>query len=139
MEGKGVGRVLGHEGGVAEELLLVELHERNDLLVEDVSCISLAVLSRWWCPMALRTCVLGLLSDLCEELDKVGQVIAEELGTNDQVLAGVGGLKSRAQELRLALYPQGRPPLGVLFITAISPEFRLRRSILSRISPTLNA
>lgn len=71
--------------------------------------------------MGMRTCVLGLLSDLSEELNKVGQVIAEELGTNDQVLARVEGLKSRAQKLRLALYPQSRPPLGVLYIIYISP------------------
>lgn len=89
--------------------------------------------------MGIRTCVLGLLGNLSEELDKVGQVIAEELGSNNQVLAGVVGLESRAQELRLALYPQSRPPLGVLYIVAISAESRLRRSILSRISPTLNA
>lgn len=89
--------------------------------------------------MGVRTCVLGLLSDLSEELNKVGQVIAEELGSNDQVFARVEGLKSRAQELRLALYPQSRPPLGVLYITSISPCFRLRPSILFRISPTLKA
>jgi hypothetical protein len=87
----------------------------------------------------MRTCVLGLLSDLREELDKVGQVIAEELGSNDQVLARVVGVKSRAQKLRLALYPQSRPPLGVLCNIAISAVSRLRRSILSRISPTLKA
>jgi hypothetical protein len=87
----------------------------------------------------MRTCVLGLLGDLREELDKVGQVIAEELGSNDQVLARVVGVESRAQKLRLALYSQGRPPLGVLFNIAISAVSRLRRSILSRISPTLKA
>ena len=87
----------------------------------------------------MRTCVLGLLGDLSEELDKVRQVIAEELGTNDQVLAGVVRLDSRAQKLRLALYSQSRPPLGVLYIAAISAQSLLRRSILSRLSPTLNA
>ena len=89
--------------------------------------------------MNMRTCVLGLLGNLSEELDKVWQVIAKELGSNNQVLAGVVGFESRAQELRLALYPQSRPPLGVLYIVTISAPFRLRCSILSRISPTLNA
>ena len=87
----------------------------------------------------MRTCVLGLLGDLSEQLDEVGQVVAEELGSNDQVLAGVVCLESRAQKLRLALYPQSRPPLGVLYIIAISAQFRLRRSNLSRVCPTLNA
>ena len=54
----------------------------------------------------MRTSVLGLRRDLRKKLDEVGQVIAEEFGTNDQVLARVVGLESRAQELRLALYPQ---------------------------------
>ena len=87
----------------------------------------------------LPTLVLGGAGDLAEQLDEVGQVVAEELGSNDQVLAGMVCLESRAQKLRLALYPQSGPPLGVLYIIAIIAQFRLRRFILSRVSPTLNA
>jgi hypothetical protein len=87
----------------------------------------------------MRTSVLGLRRDLCKKLDKVGQVIAEELGTNNQVLARVVGLESRAQELRLALYPQSRSPLGGLFIMSISPESVFHPPVFFRICPTLKA
>jgi hypothetical protein len=42
VEGEGVGGVLGHAGGVGEKCLLVELHERVDLLVENVGWVLLA-------------------------------------------------------------------------------------------------
>jgi hypothetical protein len=62
----------------------------------------------------MRTCVLGLRGNLGEKLDKVRQVVTEELRTNNQVLARVESLEGRAQKLRLALYPQSRSPLGGL-------------------------
>lgn len=55
---------------------------------------------------ATHTQVLGLGGNLSEELDEVWQVISEEFGSNDEVLAGVVGLKLRAQQLGFALYPK---------------------------------
>lgn len=42
---------------------------------------------------------------LGEELEEVRQVVAEELGSNDEVLAGVVVVQLSAEEFRLALYP----------------------------------
>lgn len=62
-----------------------------------------------------RTLVLGHLRDLCKQLDKVWQVIAEELGTNNEVFAGVVGSDVGAQELTFTLYPESRTSLGTLY------------------------
>ena len=62
----------------------------------------------------MRTSVLGLRRDLRKELDEVGQVIAEELGLEDEVLARVVGGQDSSQKLRLADNAQGRPSLGGL-------------------------
>jgi hypothetical protein len=61
-----------------------------------------------------RTLVLGLAGDLGEQLDEVGQVVAEELGLKDQVLARVVRVEGRAQELGFTHDAQRRPPLGAL-------------------------
>lgn len=61
-----------------------------------------------------RTQVLGLAGDLAEELDEVGQVIAQELGLEHEVLARVVGRQGSSQKLRLADDAQGRPSLGGL-------------------------
>jgi hypothetical protein len=61
-----------------------------------------------------RTLVLGLAGDLAEQLDEVGQVITEELGLEDQVLARVVRGQGRAQELGFADNAQRRSPLGSL-------------------------
>lgn len=62
----------------------------------------------------MRTQVLCLAGDLAEQLDKVGQVIAEELGFEDQVLAGVVAVQCSSQELGFADNAQRRPSLGAL-------------------------
>jgi hypothetical protein len=62
----------------------------------------------------VRTLVLGLAGDLAEEFDEVGQVIAEELGLEDEVLARVVGGQGSSQELGFADNAQSRPPLGGL-------------------------
>ena len=49
--------------------------------MENVGWESLASETAFRGSVGIRTCVLGLLGDLSEELDKVGQVIAEELGS----------------------------------------------------------
>ncbi len=61
------------------------------------------------------TPVAGLGSNLRKKLDKVRQIVAEEFGACDQVLAGVGGNQGSTKQLRLALYPQRRPPVGILY------------------------
>jgi len=61
-----------------------------------------------------RTLVLGLAGNLAEELDKVGQVVAEELGLEDEVLARVVGGQGSSQELGFADDAQSGPPLGGL-------------------------
>jgi hypothetical protein len=58
--------------------------------------------------------VLGLADDLAEQLDKVGQVIAEELGLEDKVLARVVGIQGSSQKLGFADNAQCRPSLGSL-------------------------
>jgi hypothetical protein len=62
----------------------------------------------------VHTLVLGGAGDLAEQLDEVGQVIAEELGLKDEVLARVVGVEAGAQELRLADNAQRRPSVGAL-------------------------
>jgi hypothetical protein len=64
--------------------------------------------------MGLRTLVSGLAGHLAEELDEVGQVIAEELGLEDQVLARVVGRQSSSQQLGFADNAQRRPSLSSL-------------------------
>jgi hypothetical protein len=61
-----------------------------------------------------HTLVLGLAGDLAEQLDKVRQVVAEELGLEDHVLARVPCIEARAQQLGLADNAQRRPALGAL-------------------------
>ena len=61
-----------------------------------------------------RTLVLGLAGDLAEELDEVGQVIAEELGLEDEVLARVVGGQGSSQKLGFADNAQRGPSLGGL-------------------------
>lgn len=59
--------------------------------------------------------VLGRAGNLAEELNKVGQVIAEELGLEDQVLAVVVSVQLGAQELGFADDAQRRPSVGALY------------------------
>jgi hypothetical protein len=61
-----------------------------------------------------HTQVLCLAGNLAEELDKVGQVIAEELCFKHQVLAGVVGAQGSSQKLGFADNAQCRPSLGTL-------------------------
>ena len=53
--------------------------------------------------LVLLTLVSGRCSDIFEYLNKVGQVVAEELGAYDNAFASVIGEKGRAEEFRLAL------------------------------------
>lgn len=62
-----------------------------------------------------HTLVLGLSSDLGEELDKVGEIISEELGADDEVFARVVRVELGAEELSLSLDAESRAPLGVLW------------------------
>jgi hypothetical protein len=61
-----------------------------------------------------RTLKFGRGSYFAKKLDKVGQVIAEELGFEDEVFAGVVGADFGSKELRFANNSQRRPSLGVL-------------------------
>lgn len=62
----------------------------------------------------MRTLVLGGGGDLAEELDVVGEVVAEELGLEDQGLTGVVGGELGSQKLGFADNAQRRPSLGAL-------------------------
>lgn len=73
-----------------------------------------------------RTQVLGGAGDLAEQLDKVGQVVAQELGLEDEVLAGVVGAQGGAQQLRLADDAQGGAALGGLRCKCTSVELPLQ-------------
>jgi hypothetical protein len=53
-----------------------------------------------------RTLVLRLAGHFAEELDEVGQVVAEEFGFEHQVLAGVPGIEASSQQLGFADYAQ---------------------------------
>lgn len=64
----------------------------------------------------LRTLVVCLGSDITEQFEEVWQIIAEEFGANNQVLSSSVGLKSRAEELRLALYPKRGSSVGILAV-----------------------
>ena len=75
-----------------------------------------------WQFRGLHTKVLGRGGNLAEELDKVGQVIAEELGLEDQVLAAVEGGELSSQELGLADNAQSRPSVSVLQFSLGSAE-----------------
>jgi hypothetical protein len=66
------------------------------------------------CAVLRRTQVLGLAGHLAEQLDEVGQVVAEELGFEHNVLARVVRVEGSSQELGLAHNTQGRPSLGAL-------------------------
>lgn len=68
----------------------------------------------------LPTLVLGGAGDLAEQLDEVGQVIAEELGLEHQVLARVVGVEAGAQELGFADNAQRRPSFGALEVRSVS-------------------
>jgi hypothetical protein len=73
----------------------------EDLLGVDVGC-TVSIPS---CHLEMSvepTLVFGGAGDFAEQLDEVGQVIAEELGLEHQVLAGVVGVEAGAQELRFA-------------------------------------
>jgi hypothetical protein len=86
----------------------------EDLFGVDVGCI-VSVLCLIPSISGWRTQVLGGAGDLAEQLDKVRQVIAEELGLEHQVLAGVVGVEFGAQELGFADNAQRRPSLGALY------------------------
>lgn len=70
----------------------------------------------------MHTQVLGRGGNLAEELDVVGEVIAEELGLEDQVLATVEGGELSSQELRLTDNAQGRPSGSILQCNGASAE-----------------
>ena len=57
---------------------------------------------------------LGLGRSLGQELDVVGQVIAEELGSKDKVLAGVVRQKLSTKQLGLADDAESRSAVGAL-------------------------
>lgn len=61
-----------------------------------------------------RTCVFGLRGNLCEKLNKVRQVVPEELGADDEIFASVVGVKLRAEELGFSLDAECRALLGGL-------------------------
>ena len=61
-----------------------------------------------------HTQILGGGGNLAEELDEVGQVVAQELGLEDQVLAGVERGELGAQELGFADNAQSGSSGGVL-------------------------
>lgn len=52
---------------------------------------------------ASLTSVLGVGDNLAEELSEVWKVVAEELGLNDESLAGVVGKQLAAEQLGLSL------------------------------------
>lgn len=118
VEGEAVGRVGGHVSDAGEEALVGEVDEREDLLGVDVGWSVLA--SSHTCTLdnrellLKRTLVLGLANHLAEQLDKVGQVIAQELCLEDEVLARVVCVEGSSQELGFADNAQGGPPLGGL-------------------------
>ena len=64
--------------------------------------------------MLERTLVLGLRSNLGEELNKVRQVTSEELGADNEIFAGVVGVQFRAEEFSLSLDAESRALLGGL-------------------------
>ncbi len=53
--------------------------------------------------MASLTGVLGVRDNLAEQLGEVWEVVAEELGLDDEGLAGVVGEQLTSEELRLSL------------------------------------
>lgn len=61
-----------------------------------------------------RTFIFGGAGDLAEELDEVGQVVAEELGFEHQVLARVPCGQGGAEELGFADDAQGGAAVGAL-------------------------
>lgn len=65
--------------------------------------------------MCVRTLVLGGAGNLAEQLDEVGQVVAEELGLEDEVLAGVVCVQASSEKLCLADNTQCRPSFGPLY------------------------
>lgn len=52
---------------------------------------------------ASLTSVLGVGDNFAEELGEIWQVVAEELGLNDEGLAGVVGKQLASEELGLSL------------------------------------
>lgn len=57
---------------------------------------------------------LGFGRNLGEKLNKVGEVVAEELGGENEALARVIGKQLSAEQLGLANDTEGRPAVGVL-------------------------
>lgn len=94
-----------------------EVDQREDLLVVDVGCLGSvpSPTNIHIHPMALLTEVLGLAGNLAEELDEVGQVIAEELCLEDEVLARVVGVEASSEKLGFADNAECRPSLGSLW------------------------
>ena len=88
MESKSVCRIDSHLADVAQELLLVKLDQRVDLLMVDMVCIS-SITRISFSGFPKRTQIFCLRRNLCEQLDKVWQVIAKELGSKDKVFPGV--------------------------------------------------
>lgn len=112
VEGQSVGRVDGKSLGAGKSLLVRQLDEREDLLVQGVG-FSTSATSSVSC-FIVRTGVLGLGDDLGEELDKVGQVIPQELGREDEVLARVKGQKLSAEKFGFAGDADGGALFGAL-------------------------
>ena len=77
-------------------------------MLHDVSACYVAVCS------VRRTLILCAAGNLAEQLDKIGQVVAEELGLENEVLARVVGIEGSSQELGFADDAQRGPPLGAL-------------------------
>ena len=81
--------------------------------------------------------VLGHCRYFCEQLNEVRQVVTEEFGAYDKVLAGVVGLQVCAEELGFALYAEGGSALGVLLQQCLSISVSMPTKCV--ILPTLNA
>jgi hypothetical protein len=79
-----MGGVESEGGDVSEEALLLELDDGLNLLV------------------VLVGGELGLGDDFAEELGEVREVVAEELGFDDEAFAGVVGGQLAAEDLSLA-------------------------------------
>jgi hypothetical protein len=82
----------------------------------------------------MLTLVFGLSSNLGKQLNEVRQIIAKELGSNDETFACVRREKLGTEKFRLALYPKCRPVFSRLCIL-VSPDSKPRR----RLFLTLNA
>lgn len=122
MESKAVGRVGGHVGDAGEEALVGKVDERQDLLGVDMGCI-LSMASRAAGGRA-HTLVLGRAGHLGEQLDKVGQVVAQELGLEDEVLARVPCVEGSSEKLGFADNAQGGAAFGALDGHGASVELR---------------